>query len=41
MHKSIMTRIKKFASEDWVVTERIVKHIIKIFECEYINRDNK
>ena len=41
MHQSIMTRIKKFASEDWVVTERIVKHIIKIFECEYINRDNK
>ena len=41
MHQSIMTRIKKFASEDWVVTERIVKHIIKIFECEYINGDNK
>ena len=41
MHQSIMTRIKQFASEDWVVTEIIVKHIIKIFECEYINGDNK
>ena len=31
MHQSIMTKIKNSASEDWIVTEKIVKHSIKIF----------
>ena len=34
MHQSIITKIKNSASEDWVV-ETIVKHSIKIFECQY------
>ena len=33
MHQSIMTKIKHYASEDWIVIEKIVKHSIKIFEC--------
>ena len=34
MHQSIITKIKNSASKDWVV-ETIVKHSIKIFECQY------
>ena len=30
MHQTIMTKIKKYASEDWVVIETIVNHSIKI-----------
>ena len=32
MHHSIMTNVKKSASEDWIVTETILKHSIKVFE---------
>ena len=30
MHQTIMTKIKKYASEDWFVIETIVNHSIKI-----------
>ena len=33
MHKSIMTKIKNSASEDWIVIARNEKHSIKIFKC--------
>ena len=32
LHQSIMTKIKNFDSEVWVV-EKILKHSIMIFEC--------
>ena len=32
MHQSIMTEIKKYACEDWIVLDVIIKHNIKIFE---------
>ena len=35
MHQIIVTKIKKSASEDWIVIETIVKHSIKNFECYY------
>ena len=33
MHQSIMTKIKNYACEDWIVLDVIIKHSIKIFEC--------
>ena len=33
MHQSIMTKIKGYACEDWIVLDVIKKHSIKIFEC--------
>ena len=33
MHQSIMTKIKNYASKDWIVLDVIIKHNIKIFEC--------
>ena len=33
MHQSIMTKIKKYAFEDLIVLDAIVKHSIKTFEC--------
>ena len=33
MQESIMTKIKKYASEDWVALDAIIKHNIKIFVC--------
>ena len=33
MRQSIMTKIKNYASEDWVVLDVIIKHSIKIFTC--------
>ena len=33
MHQSIMTKIKNYGSEDWIVLDVIIKHSIKIFEC--------
>ena len=33
MHQSIMTKIKNYASEDWIVLDIIIKYSIKIFEC--------
>ena len=38
MHKSIMTKIKNSASEDWTVLDVMIKHSIKIYECQYKNR---
>ena len=35
MHQSIMTKIKNYASKDWIVLDVIIKHSIKIFECYY------
>ena len=32
MQQSIMTKIKKYASEDWIVLEVIIKNSIEIFE---------
>ena len=31
MHQSIMTKIKSYACEDWIVLDTIIKHSIKIF----------
>ena len=33
MHQSIMTKIKNYASEDWIVLHVNIKHSIKTFEC--------
>ena len=33
MCQSIMTKIKNYPSEDWVVLDVIIKHSIKIFSC--------
>ena len=35
MHQSIMTNIKNYAREDCIVLAVIMKHSIKIFECQY------
>ena len=35
MHQSIMTKIKNYASEDYIVLEAIIKYSIKIFEYYY------
>ena len=35
MHQSIMTKIKSYADEDWIVLGVIIKHSIKILECYY------
>ena len=35
MDQSIMTKIKNYASEDWIALDVIIKHSIKIFECQY------
>ena len=39
MHQSIVTKIKNYACEDWLVLDAIIKHIIKIFECYH--KENK
>ena len=33
MHQSIMTKIKNYTCDNWIVLDVIVKHSIKIFEC--------
>ena len=33
IHQSIMTKIKNYACEDWIVLDAIIKHSVKIFEC--------
>ena len=33
MHQSIMTKIKNYASEDWIVLDVVIKDSFKIFEC--------
>ena len=33
MHQSIMTKMKNYASENWIVLDVIVKCNIKIFDC--------
>ena len=35
MHQSILTKIKVFASKDWVVIQTIIEDSIKIFKCHY------
>ena len=40
-HQSIMSTMKNYAGEDWIVVDMIIKHSIKIFECAQINGDNK
>ena len=35
MDQSIMTKIKNYASEDWIALDVIIKHSINIFECQY------
>ena len=35
MRQRIMTKIKNYACEDWIVFDVIIKHSIKIFECYY------
>ena len=36
MHQSLMTKIKNYVNEDWLV-ETIAKHSIKIFEYKQQN----
>ena len=33
MYQSIMTKLKSYACEYWIVLDVIIKHSIKIFEC--------
>ena len=33
MHQNVMTKIKNYACEDWIVLDVIIKHSIKIFDC--------
>ena len=33
MHQSIMTKIKNYTFEDWILLDVIIRHSIKIFEC--------
>ena len=33
MHQSIMTKMKNYASENWIVLDVIIKCNIKIFDC--------
>ena len=33
MHQSIMTKIKNYTCDNWIVLDVIVKHSIKILEC--------
>ena len=33
MNQSIITKIKNYALEDWIVLDVIIRHNIKIFEC--------
>ena len=40
-HQSIMSTMKNYAGEDWIVVDMIIKHSIKIFECAQITGDNK
>ena len=35
IHQSIMTKIKNYVSEDWIVFDVIIKRSIKIFEGDY------
>ena len=32
IHQSIMTKIRKYACEDWIALDVIIKHSIKIFK---------
>ena len=34
MHQNIMTKIKSYASEDYIVFDVIMKHSIKLFGCQ-------
>ena len=37
-----MTKIKNYTSKDWIILDVIIKHIIKIFVCQYKeNKQNK
>ena len=40
MHQSIMTKIKNYVSEEWVVLDAVIKHSIKIF-CVSISGNNR
>ena len=33
MHQSIMTKMRNYACQDWIVFDVIIKHIIKISHC--------
>ena len=33
MNQSIITKIKNYASKDWIVLDVIIKHTIKTSEC--------
>ena len=35
INQDIITKIKKYPSEDCIVQDVIIKHSIKIFECQY------
>ena len=35
MHQIIMTKIKKYACENWIAFDVIIKHSIMISECWY------
>ena len=39
MQQSIMTKVTKYACEDWIVLDIIIKHSIKIFECYYKEKE--
>ena len=35
-----MKKIKTYASEDWIALDVTIKHSIKIFECQYKEKNS-
>ena len=35
-----MTKINNYAYEDWIALDAIIKHNIKIFNCQYKEKNN-
>ena len=33
MHQNIMKKVKNYADKGWIVSDVIIKHSIKIFQC--------
>ena len=38
IHLSIMTKIKYYESEDWIVLDTIILYSVRIFECLYMEK---
>ena len=38
IHQSIMTKLKYYESEDWIVLDGIIFYSVRIFECLYMEK---